>query len=229
MTTTTRWTWDGEPPPLPARVLALAPHPDDEVLGMGGLLVYLNELHLPVWIVAVTDGEASHAQSTLTTPTALRSLRARERKAALTALGVEADTVRLGLPDGGVAGVQSLVVEAVASLADAATVVIAPWRRDGHPDHEATGEAAHRACQIAGARLWEVPIWAKVASGSAGARPPGRSSLVLSPELRQRKREAAACFESQLVGLSDDIVDGPVVHPHELEALLDGREEVLWT
>ncbi len=229
MTSTTRWTWDGEPPPLATRALVVAPHPDDEVLGMGGLLLYLSELDIPVTIVAVTDGEASHARSTLITPEQLRVQRAQERAAALRVLEVEADVTRLGLPDGEVASNASAVVDSVASLADQTTVVIAPWRHDGHPDHEATGAAADKACRMAEAQLWEVPIWAKVAAAAAGGRPPGRSSLVLSPAHRQRKRNAAACYQSQLIGLSEDAIDGPVVHPHELEAMLDGRESVLWT
>jgi LmbE family N-acetylglucosaminyl deacetylase len=148
---------------------------------------------------------------------------------ALAALGLTADLVPLGLPDGAVAGEEDRLADALISLVDATTLVIAPWRHDGHPDHEATARAAGLVTERCGARLWEVPIWAKVTAAGGGARPPGRSALVLSPAVRRRKRDAAACYRSQLVGLSDDPIDGPVVQPRELEAMLDGREEVLWT
>jgi len=230
MASTQRSTWEGEVPPLPTRAVVVAPHPDDEVLGTGGLLAYLCDLQIPVCILAVTDGERSHAASTLINPGELRSQRAQERTAALRVLGVEPDVARLGLPDGAVADHESMVSEAVGALADRSTVVIAPWRHDGHPDHESVGRAAAAACQRRGAPLWEIPIWAKVAAATSGGPPPGRSALVLSPDVRQRKRSAANCYRSQLVGMSDDIIDGPVVHPHELEAMLDdGREWVLWT
>ncbi len=38
-------------------------------------------------------------------------------------------------------------------------MVVAPWRRDGHPDHEAAGRAAAAAARRTGADLWEFPIW----------------------------------------------------------------------
>jgi LmbE family N-acetylglucosaminyl deacetylase len=229
ITTTTRMRWDGEAPPVRDRVVVVAPHPDDEVLGMAGLLVHLQSLRLPLCIVAVTDGEASHAQSTLIAPTELRTRRDQERTEAMDALGVTAELVRLGLPDGAVRAEQGRLADALEALVDDRTLVIAPWRHDGHPDHEAAAAAAHRASEVTGAALWEVPIWAKVEAVERGSRPPGRSSLVLSPAMRSRKRQAVACYRSQLVGLSDDPIDGPVVRPRELEAMLNGREEVLWT
>ncbi|WP_216912330.1 PIG-L deacetylase family protein, partial [Nocardia noduli] len=37
----------------------IAPHPDDEVLGVGALAAYLTDADVSVSIIAVTDGEAS--------------------------------------------------------------------------------------------------------------------------------------------------------------------------
>jgi len=222
------WTWDGEVPPPPRRVVMVAPHPDDEVLGAGGLLQGLQALGVPVSIVAVTDGEASHRRSRRITPAQLLERRERERRAALEALGLTADVTRLGLPDGGVEQHEDRLTDALVPFADDQVVVVAPWCHDGHPDHEATGRAAERACIEGGAALWQVPIWAKVRAALHAGRPPGRSALVLSPAMRARKCQASACFESQLHPLGPSAVDGPVVHPAELDALLDGREEVLW-
>jgi len=38
-------------------------------------------------------------------------------------------------------------------------VIVAPWRGDGHPDHEAAGRAAAAAAGRTGAALWEFPVW----------------------------------------------------------------------
>src|ERR1700733_13799140 len=49
--------------PPGARAVIVAPHPDDEILGTGGLLAQLSDLGRKVLIIAVTDGTASHPDS----------------------------------------------------------------------------------------------------------------------------------------------------------------------
>jgi len=93
------------------RVLVLAPHPDDEVLGGGGLLQQAAALGLPVRVVFLTSGEAnlwSYAvdQGALRlTPARARQLgmmRRAEALAADAALGIPPDHLTfLGYPDHG--------------------------------------------------------------------------------------------------------------------------------
>ena len=59
-----------------ARVLVLAAHPDDEVLGVGGTMALLAAAGARLRLVAVTDGEASHPGHP--DPAALAALRAAE-------------------------------------------------------------------------------------------------------------------------------------------------------
>lgn len=217
-------TWIDGDPPVRDRVVVLAPHPDDEVLGTGGLLRWLAGRGIPTTVVAVTDGEASHARSELITPATLRRVRAEEREAALAALGVEPSLVRLGLPDGAVTAHRAALTEAIGGLVDAGTTVVAPWRVDGHPDHEAVGHAAAIAVEHRGSALWEVSIWGKVRRPLAAGI--GARQLVLDAATDDAKRAAAACFATQLHALGPDPEDGPVVHPDEVAALLDGPELV---
>ena len=49
--------------PEGGRAVIVAPHPDDEVLGTGGLLARLGRLGRELRLVAVTDGTASHPSS----------------------------------------------------------------------------------------------------------------------------------------------------------------------
>ena len=46
--------------PADARVCIVAPHPDDEILGCGGLMQRLDKLGYKIVLFAVTNGTASH-------------------------------------------------------------------------------------------------------------------------------------------------------------------------
>ena len=46
--------------PRPGRVVVVSPHPDDEIFGAGGLIAQMQSSGIPVEIIAVSDGEASH-------------------------------------------------------------------------------------------------------------------------------------------------------------------------
>lgn len=144
------------------RLVVVAPHPDDETLGVGGLMARCAGLGISVEVVAVTDGEGSHPAVPGLARSDLVDTRAGERERALAELGVTALPVRLGLPDGDVAANETMLVSAVENILRASpesTWCIAPFRRDGHPDHDATGRACAKACNATGARLIWYPIW----------------------------------------------------------------------
>jgi len=69
--------------PSPSHVVVLAPHPDDETLGLGGLIATLSALRIRVTVVAVTDGENAYANVS-----GLGLVRRKEQLAALECLGV---------------------------------------------------------------------------------------------------------------------------------------------
>ena len=107
------------PPPPPAvldvpnatRLLVIAPHPDDEVLGAGGLMQRVKATGGAVRIVYLTDGdgypEGVKEEDHVEAPTAKDYLgygkqRRREARAALVRLGLaDAFQTFLGFPDGG--------------------------------------------------------------------------------------------------------------------------------
>ena len=138
--------------------LVVAAHPDDESLGAGGLIATATRLGLAVDIVCATDGEGSHPDSPTRTPGELAVIRAEEGRRAAAALGV-AHVRRLELSDGRVSedqdNLDKRLVEVVGD--GVGTVIVAPWRQDGHP--EAAGRAAAATARRAGADLWEFPVW----------------------------------------------------------------------
>jgi len=206
--------------------MVVAPHPDDEVLGLGTTMRWLTGLRIGVTVVACTDGEASHRRSNAIGAAELRTRRAEERAAAFKVLGIDPEVRRLGLPDGALAEHWPRLQEELEALASPDTTIVVPWEHDDHPDHRAAWRAGTGAAQRHGAALWQVPIWGKVRRDLPLS---GRvAQLRLSPEAEKVKAFAAAEFTSQLAALGPGPLDGPVLHPAELACLLDGVELVLW-
>ncbi|HEX3705667.1 MAG TPA: PIG-L family deacetylase, partial [Mycobacteriales bacterium] len=58
--TVDRWTELDLSAALDRRTVVVAAHPDDEVLGAGGLMMKLARMGCPMVVVWATDGEASH-------------------------------------------------------------------------------------------------------------------------------------------------------------------------
>lgn len=193
--------------PSSGRVVVVAPHPDDEVLGSGGLLFELGRADVAVTIVAVTDGEASHPGRA----SELRAIRAAERATALAQLGFgPGDVVRLGHPDGAVEA--RAVAADLDSIIGPDDVVITPSSDDGHPDHDACGHAA--ALCASRPLLWSYLVWTWHWSRPAEVPWDLADRLDLSPEALQAKRTATQAFRSQLAG------PVPILPDHVLERLL---------
>jgi LmbE family N-acetylglucosaminyl deacetylase len=189
--------------PRGARVVVVAPHPDDEVLGCGGALAMLARAGREIVVVGVTGGEASHAGSIAWTPTSLAAERHRERAAGLARLGLTAPVHALGLADGGVAQSEPVLQRRLLGLLHTGDVVFVPWRLDGHPDHEATGRAAVAAAAGRGCACWELPIWMWHWATPADVRVPWRRMrrLALDADARDRKAGAIAAHATQLTAI----------------------------
>jgi len=121
-------------------VLAIAPHPDDAELGMGGAILCFKSEGLRVGVLDLTDGEP--------TPHGSPELRAEETRAATAILGLDWRE-NLGLPNRRL----EATLEARAELAGVIRVLrprwlFAPFWIDAHPDHVAATEL------IEAARFW---------------------------------------------------------------------------
>ena len=221
----------------PRRVVVVAPHPDDEVLGVGGSLRSLARAGAAVEVVAVTDGEASHPGSDAITPAELARVRAAESEAALSRLGLgRPRRLRLHLPDGHVSTFEEELTDQLGDLLDGDTLCLATWRGDGHPDHEAVGRAAGRASLRRKARFVEFPVWAwhwasPAASDPAGLPWPRAHRHVLDDAGWQAKASAIAAFASQTTRVGPDPADravlpGPVLQRfrRRFEVLFEGPD-----
>jgi len=200
------------------RILVVAPHPDDDVLGCGALIAAARAWRSPVDVVFLTGGEASHTPTSDRSMQSLRATRASEATAALGQLGVAATNVRhLHLPDGALARLgreaEVAATEALARIIDdvAATISLVPWRRDPHPDHRAGSvfarDAIARASRAREVRVLEYVVWLDQ-RGDVEDRPqPGEARelrFTYDTSLAARKRAAILAHRSQTGGLSGE-------------------------
>ena len=196
--------------------VVIAPHPDDESLGCGGLLALLRQANVPVWCVLVSDGTMSHPNSTKFPAAARQALRETELRLALTELGVDSQQLQtLNLPDACVPYPDSLAgAAAVQQLHDflrqtGPTTILCPWRRDPHPDHRATSALVRAVLAMLPEppRLLEYVVWAWERAAPDDLPQPGEATgwrLDISTVLPQKQR-AVAAYRSQLTpGIIDD-------------------------
>lgn len=187
----------------------VAAHPDDEVLGAGGLISMLAASRARLRVVALTDGERSHRGHA--SRTALARRRTAETTAALRALGAQAaEVVRLRLPDSRLAAREDELAAALAPLTADFDMCLAPWDHDMHPDHEAAGRAAYRAEPKS---LYYYPIWMWHWASPVDPRVPWHQALrvPLPPRAAGKKRAAIRCFASQTEDRGHGL--GPVLSP----------------
>jgi LmbE family N-acetylglucosaminyl deacetylase len=178
-----------------ASAVIVAAHPDDEVLGAGGLISMLAASGVRLRLVAVTDGEGSHRGRA--DPVALARRRAAESAGALRALGASAiEEIRLGMPDTGLADHEEKLEAALAPLVADFDVCLAPWDRDMHPDHETAGRAARRAAETL-VLCYPVWMWHWASPGDPRVPWERAARVPLAPDAAAKKRAAISFFASQ--------------------------------
>ncbi|MGV8918447.1 MAG: PIG-L deacetylase family protein [Pseudomonas sp.] len=209
------------------RLVVVAPHPDDEILGCAGVLAGMCGRESELLMIAVTDGEASHPGSQEWPASRLCEQRPLESVNSLAQLGLDVAALkwqRLGAPDSQVAGQERQLCERLHALLRSTDRVLTTWRFDGHCDHEAVGRATARAAAVKGACLIEVPVWAWHWARPQDPRIPWRRArkLLLDEELLARKRRAIAAHVSQVTAqgsaaavLTDEIIER-LLQPFEL-------------
>jgi LmbE family N-acetylglucosaminyl deacetylase len=174
------------------KVLVVAPHPDDEAIGCGGMICLHRQRGDPVTVVFLTSGEQGLND---VPPATVRSIREAEAQRATNVLGVDR-THFLRLPDLEVGDRIELGADALRAVieADRPDLIYLPHPEESHPDHA----AALPLVRAARARL-----------SSAEPLPELRAYEVWSPMTRhgwvedisaviEQKIRAVRCYPSQL-------------------------------
>lgn len=199
----------------PSGVVILAPHPDDESIGCGGLIAASQALGRRVEVVVATDGCGSHPHSPTYPPERLSAVRRDEVAGAVQILGVHAASLTfLDLKDGAApkSGLMfDAAVEQIGTVVDRieASALFVTWSHDPHCDHEAAAAMAAAVARTRpGLRIWHYPIWGlhRMPGEPIDASPRG-VRFDIAPWLAL-KRRAIAAHASQLGTLIKDDPDG---------------------
>ncbi|TWI50943.1 GlcNAc-PI de-N-acetylase [Pseudomonas duriflava] len=206
--------------PAGQRAVIIAPHPDDEVLGCGGLLAQLAELGRKVLLIAVTGGKPSETVQQLFRPLGVAP-GLTESCEAMRRLNLDNVEIRhLGITDGKVTDEQQRLSEGLMLLLKPNDVVFTAWQADGHPDHQATGRAVFDACLVTGSRCIEVPLWAWHWLRPGDERLPWKRArrLLLDETCLATKRYAVSAFSLPAAYASGRTRD-PMLPEHVLSRL----------
>jgi LmbE family N-acetylglucosaminyl deacetylase/glycosyltransferase involved in cell wall biosynthesis len=171
-----------------AKVLLLAPHPDDETIGCGGSLALHQSHGDPVKVIVLTDG--GYAEGWDVDREEYITIREQETRRAMSALGVN-DVEFWRLPDRGLVVEAGSVCRLVAALRDyRPTLLYTPSPQEAHPDHITT-------TQLAWAAMEEVGFPERVCLYEV-AMPIRPNMLVDITAVVGEKERAMACYKSQL-------------------------------
>lgn len=179
-------------------LLFVAPHPDDETLGCGGLLGWASRHARLRHVVFLTNGEQSHPGSALD----VASIRCAEAQAAAMPLGLAPEQMSfLGLPDGGLPGLSNAVRRGAASrlrqlaMSLRPCVVLVTAETDMHGDHRAAFALVRDAILgLAQVELMTYPVWSWLLPDN----PPSISGMRIDIRaFREHKAAALRAYVSQ--------------------------------
>ena len=194
----------------------IAPHQDDESLGCGGIIARKRNEGVPVHVIFITDGSASHPRHPRVSAAELCVLRRAEAIRAMACLGVERTTVHfLDEPDGtldAIAPVRraALVTQLAGLIRELAPAeVFLPCQPDGSSEHDATFNFVVEAILGTSLRpkVWEYPVWSwwnPVLLLRRWLRAKDCRRLPLE-DYQQGKLQAIDCYQTQIQPLAPDL------------------------
>ncbi|KQT96125.1 GlcNAc-PI de-N-acetylase [Methylobacterium sp. Leaf469] len=192
-------------------LVVVAPHPDDESLGCGGLIAEACRLGRAVRLVVVTDGCGSHTHSAMYPPERLRTLREDETRTAVAELGLAPEYVRfLRLPDAHAPSAGPEAEAAAAAILDDAAscnagALFVTWGHDPHCDHKASAAIVALAqVQRPALPAYAYPVWGfTLPPETEVGDPPEGYRLDIAAHLPAKAR-AVAAHRSQTTDLIAD-------------------------
>lgn len=213
--------------------LVLAPHPDDESLGCGGLIAMLRNGGKDVFVMFITDGSSSHPNSRRYPAAALAALRRSEAIAALYVLGVPEDAIFFfAKKDGALPAEGEEKFEHNANQLQLLItllqpdLVLVPYEKDPHRDHRATWQMLFHANRRINAeyRTLEYMVWLMVRGENEDMPDAAALRYLTIIDYKAQKMEAIQEHLSQTTGLIDDDPKGFTISADMLSLFDTGKE-----
>ena len=166
------------------RILIVAPHPDDETIGCGGLMLKYGE---QCEILLLTDGRKGYNSDIKTDEDALVETRANELSSAASLAGVKRLHM-LGICDGTLKDHANQVVTFDLTPYD---YIFVPNHYERHKDHAPVLKIIQKAChkQRSDAALYEYEVWSPI---------PDPTDILNLDELIERKLAMIHEYQSQI-------------------------------
>lgn len=212
----------------------IAPHPDDESLGLGGLIAAAASEGVGITVVFLTDGEASHVGSPTFPPARLAQTRRGEAIEALAALGVPASAAHFfGLGDSRLPSLDSAQMATVVRrlcdvLPEGPTLLCVTADTDPHGDHRAASAIVRQLPAHASRDVMHFPVWTWM-------QPEADLPLAIPSGVRvdvstflPAKRRAIAAHRSQQGHVVHDAREAFVLAPDFIERFLGPTETLTW-
>jgi LmbE family N-acetylglucosaminyl deacetylase len=184
------WRGPGSDRVIDVTALVIAPHPDDEAIGCGGVMVRRAERGERVHVTFLTSGERGLASLEREDAWRVREAEAAEAAAVL---GVTS-TSFLRIPDGRLKQHAPAATEQLTDVIErhAPDVVYAPHPDERHPDHSAAWSitlAAATRCEPPVETLLRYEVWTPLTTFDL---------VEVVTAAMPRKLEAIRCYRSQL-------------------------------
>ena len=213
--------------------IVFAPHQDDETLGCGGLIAHKRNEGLPVHVIFITDGRASHPGHPQVGPVEMAARRRGEAREALAILGVETNAIHfLDAADSTLERLETSsresLITRIGSLINQIqpAEIFVPCCPDGSTEHDAVFNLVRESLQRTHRHpnVWQYPVWSwwnpfllfkhLFLAGRCYRHPLEDYHLI--------KERAMTRYRSQLQPLEP--WEKPVI-PTELQQVFHGRDE----
>ena len=166
-------------PPKNKKILVIAPHPDDEMIGPGGMLIQASQAGSTVKVVYVTSGPAHESQ-----------VREREATAVLQRFGWAKSFLRMVTGD---IVTDSESIQSVVGVlsSEEFDILCLPFFLDDNVDHKATAFLVNEACKgltgREGVEAWAYQVYTGIVPNVA----------IDITEVAEIKSQSIAAYESQ--------------------------------